>query len=127
MKTDTLWASGYEVYDRISAPYQKFLESLTATYAQPGFKAAADANGFKLFATARGAPENIGDILEAIHPVVRTNPVTGWKSIFAVGHHVEKINGLSELESKALLERYVILEPSFPSPQKSLSFKISSR
>ncbi|TVY88816.1 putative alpha-ketoglutarate-dependent sulfonate dioxygenase, partial [Lachnellula willkommii] len=30
---DTLWASGYEVYDRISTPVQKFLESLTATYA----------------------------------------------------------------------------------------------
>lgn len=34
---DTLWASGYELYDRLSPPYQKFFESLTATYAQPGF------------------------------------------------------------------------------------------
>jgi alpha-ketoglutarate-dependent taurine dioxygenase len=29
-----------------------------------------------------GAPENFGPDLEAIHPVVRTNPVTGWKGIF---------------------------------------------
>jgi alpha-ketoglutarate-dependent taurine dioxygenase len=106
---DTLWASGYEVYDRISTPYQKFLESLTATYAQPRFNEAAEKNGFKIYAEQRGAPENIGEILEAIHPVVRTNPVTGWKSIFAVGHHVQRINGLTELESKALLEWFVRL------------------
>ncbi|KAL5321410.1 hypothetical protein ACEPPN_009368 [Leptodophora sp. 'Broadleaf-Isolate-01'] len=101
---DTLWASGYEVYDRLSAPYQKFLESLTATYAQPKFNEAADKNGFKIYSEPRGAPENVGEKLEAIHPVIRTNPVTGWKSIFAVGHHVQKINDLAPEESKALLE-----------------------
>ncbi|KAF8856193.1 putative alpha-ketoglutarate-dependent taurine dioxygenase [Acephala macrosclerotiorum] len=106
---DTLWASGYEVYDRISEPVQKFLESLTATYAQPGFNKAAEKNGFKIYAEERGAPENVGEILEAIHPVIRTNPVTGWKSVFAVGHHVEKINGLAEGESKALLDWFTSL------------------
>ncbi|KAL0943296.1 alpha-ketoglutarate-dependent sulfonate [Colletotrichum truncatum] len=106
---DTLWASGYEVYDRISKPLQKFLDTLTATYAQPGFKQAADGNGFKLFSAERGAPENVGEILQAIHPVIRTNPVTGWKSVFAFGHHVEKINGLSEDESKHFLTWFVQL------------------
>jgi alpha-ketoglutarate-dependent taurine dioxygenase len=42
--------------------------------------------------------------LTAIHPVVRTNPVSGWKSIFPIGGHVGHINGLTELESKALLK-----------------------
>ncbi|KAF4626679.1 hypothetical protein G7Y89_g11478 [Cudoniella acicularis] len=106
---DTLWASGYEVYDRISTPLQKFFESLTATYAQPGFKEAADKNGFKLFVEPRGAPENVGDVLEAIHPVVRTNPVTGWKSIFALGHHVQHINGLTAGESKRFLDWFLRL------------------
>ena len=71
-----LWASGYDVYDRLSKPYQQFLEGLTATYAQPRFNAAADENKFKLYSGERGSPENVGDKLEAIHPVVRTNPVT---------------------------------------------------
>lgn len=106
---DTLWASGYEVYDRISEPYQKFLESLTATYAQPGFNRVAKENDFQIHTGPRGAPENVGDVLQAIHPVIRTNPVTGWKSVFAVGTHVEKINGLSEEESKHLLEWFVTL------------------
>ncbi|TEY86636.1 hypothetical protein BOTCAL_0005g00580 [Botryotinia calthae] len=106
---DTLWASGYEVYDRISKPVQKFLETLTATYAQPEFNKAADKNGFKLYSAERGAPENVGEKLEAVHPVVRTNPVTGWKSIFALGHHVSHINDLTTIESDALLAWFLRL------------------
>ncbi|KAF2667597.1 taurine catabolism dioxygenase [Microthyrium microscopicum] len=106
---DTLWASGYELYDRLSEPYQKFFEALNATYAQPGFAASARENGFELYSQPRGAPENVGNVLEAIHPVIRTNPVTGWKSIFAVGHHVAQINGLTEEESKHALNWFVSL------------------
>jgi len=58
------------VYDRISEPYQKFLESLTATYAQPLFNEAAAKNNFKIYSEPRGAPENTGEVLEAIHPVM---------------------------------------------------------
>ncbi|KAL2204356.1 TfdA family taurine catabolism dioxygenase TauD [Sarocladium strictum] len=106
---DTLWASGYELYDRISPTLRGFLDTLTATYAQPRFNEAADRNGFKLFSGERGAPENVGELLEAIHPVIRTNPVTGWKSVFAVGSHVQKINGLTEEESKHFLSWFVQL------------------
>jgi len=106
---DTLWASGYELYDRISAPLRRFLDGLTATYAQPGFNEAAARNNFKLYTAERGAPENNGEVLEAIHPVVRTNPVTGWKSVFAVGHHVQKVNGLAEEESRHFLDWFVQL------------------
>ncbi|CAG8271723.1 unnamed protein product [Penicillium olsonii] len=106
---DTLWASGYEVYDRISKPYQQFLETLTATYAQPRFNEIAKNNDFKVHPGPRGAPENVGEELRAEHPVIRTNPVTGWKSVFAVGAHVQKINDLSEEESRHLLQWFVTL------------------
>lgn len=106
---DTLWASGYELYDRISPTLQRFLDSLTAYYAQPLFNQAAEKNKFDIWTSERGAPENVGEILEAIHPVIRTNPVTGWKSIFAVGHHVQRIHGLSEEESKHFLSWFVQL------------------
>ena len=106
---DTLWASGYELYDRLSEPYQKFFENLTATYAQPGFEESAKANGFELYSKPRGAPENVGSKLEAVHPVIRTNPVTGWKSVFGVGHHVARINGLTEAESKQALNWFLLI------------------
>jgi alpha-ketoglutarate-dependent taurine dioxygenase len=101
---DTLWGSGYELYDRISEPYQKFLEGLTATFHQPGFIESAKRGGFQIYEKPRGAPENIGGELKAVHPVVRTNPVTGWKSIFPVGGHLSHINDVTDLESQALLK-----------------------
>ncbi|KAH9219262.1 hypothetical protein DL95DRAFT_433903 [Leptodontidium sp. 2 PMI_412] len=101
---DTLWASGYEIYDRISTPYQRFLETLTATFHQPGFLTAASNGNFKIYESPRGAPENVGRELKAVHPVVRTNPVTGWKSVFPVGGHVSHVDGVAEEESKALLK-----------------------
>jgi alpha-ketoglutarate-dependent taurine dioxygenase len=106
---DTLWASGYEIYDRLSEPYQTFLESLMATFEQPLFQAAAERNGFQLYDKPRGSPENVGRILKAVHPVVRTNPVTGWKSIFPVGGHVKHVNGVTEEESRHLLDWFLDL------------------
>ncbi|KAK0707255.1 hypothetical protein B0H67DRAFT_647450 [Lasiosphaeris hirsuta] len=106
---DTLWASGYELYDRISPVLRGFLDTLTAYYAQPAFNDAAKRNNFDIYAAERGAPENVGEVLEAIHPVIRTNPVTGWKSVFAVGHHVKRIHGLSDEESKYFLDWFVKL------------------
>ncbi|KAK3352883.1 hypothetical protein B0T25DRAFT_195848 [Lasiosphaeria hispida] len=106
---DTLWASGYEIYDRISEPYQKFLESLTATFAQPGFNKLAELSGIALYDKQRGAPENVGTELKAVHPVIRTNPVTGWKSVFPVGQHVSHINDVSPEESSKLLSWFLDL------------------
>lgn len=53
----------------------------------------------------RGAPANVGSAMEAVHPVVRTHPVTGWKSVYAMGTHCKKVNGLSPAESQYLLDR----------------------
>jgi len=82
---------------------------LTATFAQPGFNDAAARGGFQLYEKPRGSPLNVGSELKAIHPVVRTNPVTGWKSIFPIGAHVKHINGVTEAESKHLLSWFLKL------------------
>ncbi|KAH7148178.1 hypothetical protein EDB81DRAFT_932479 [Dactylonectria macrodidyma] len=101
---DTLWASGYDLYDRLSPPIQKLAESLTATHHQPNFVRVKEAFGQDLIDDYRGAPENTGLDFKAEHPVVRTNPVTGWKSLFAVGHQLTAghINGVTETESEIL-------------------------
>ena len=104
--TDTLWASGYEVYDRFSKPFQSLFESLTATYSQAkAMHDRARAVGQSLEEGPRGSPANVGTAMEAVHPVVRTHPVTGWKSVFAMGTHCKKINGISQPESQLLLDR----------------------
>jgi alpha-ketoglutarate-dependent taurine dioxygenase len=82
---------------------------LTSHCAQPIFNESAADNGFGIYTAPRGAPENVGDSLEAHHPVIRTNPVTGWKSVFALGSHVQRIEGLTDDESRHFLQWFVQL------------------
>ena len=76
---------------------REYLSTLDATHAQPVFKRHATEGGFPIV-SPRGAPENIGDDFSVVHPVVRTNPVTGWRSIYAAGLHLKEINGLTPYE-----------------------------
>ncbi|KAI1082720.1 taurine catabolism dioxygenase [Whalleya microplaca] len=101
---DTLWASGYEAYDRLSPPIQKLVEGLTATHHQPTFVKVSNDFGEELIDSNRGAPENNGLDFKAVHPIIRTNPVTGWKSLFGAAHQVEAgwINDVTDRESQIL-------------------------
>ncbi len=101
---DTLWASGYEIYDRLSSPMQKFLEGLTATHDATFFLAEAARLGNPVRKDIRGHPLNQGGGLTATHPVIRTNPVTGWKSVFVNKGFTKRINGVSRDESDLLLK-----------------------
>lgn len=91
---DTLWASGmsmvaswplwseltspgYDIYDRFSKPYQKFFESLTVTYSGEQLIKQAEALKIQLYDEPRGSPANVGTHFTAVHPLVRTHPVTG--------------------------------------------------
>ena len=97
------------MFDRVSKPYRQFLESLTANFAQSRYPQTAKEKNFDIYSKPRGAPENIGSHLSAVHPVIRTNPVTGWKTIYAVGNHVQQINGLSDTESRNLVDWFTRL------------------
>lgn len=61
-------------------------------------------HGIELINEDRGSPENTGLDFKAVHPVVRTNPVTGWKSLFAAGGQVAAghINDVTDRESDIL-------------------------
>jgi len=48
----------------------------------------------------------VGNHLSAVHPLVRTNPVTGWKSIFGIGNFPKYINELDPEESDELLKKF---------------------
>ncbi|GKZ88525.1 hypothetical protein AnigIFM59636_008386 [Aspergillus niger] len=103
---DTLWASGYEVYDRISKPYRGFLEGLSATHVGAGFKRM----GVKVYTGERGAPVNVGDELEAVHPDESDYGVevdlSDWYVHVAVGAFPSKINGLNRRESANMLQYF---------------------
>lgn len=103
---DTIWSSGYEVYDLLSTPFKKLFEGLQGIYQAPQFREAAERNGYQLHEGPRGAADNVGTDLDTKHPLVRTNPVTGWKSVFGVGNFLRQIENLTTEESESV-KRYV--------------------
>ncbi|KNG91429.1 putative alpha-ketoglutarate-dependent sulfonate dioxygenase [Aspergillus nomiae NRRL 13137] len=105
---DTLWASGYELYDRLSTPYQKFFESLTAQHEVPSLRKLAETEP-GIYDGPRGAPANTDMQFKQSHPMVRTHPVTGWKTLFAGGLHCRRINDVTDFESEQLLSKIISL------------------
>lgn len=103
---DTIWASGYGLAEKVSPEFLSYLEKLTGEYSQPQFANVTAKQKVPFWSEERGAPENVGTELTATHPIVRTNPVTGWKSIFGIGHHFTKINEVSGQEND-YVKRYL--------------------
>ncbi|KAL4919686.1 hypothetical protein BDW62DRAFT_199695 [Aspergillus aurantiobrunneus] len=105
---DMLFVSSYGLYDHLSEPWQKFAESLTATHFAEEYFMIRD-SGVPFEDWARGQPENIGFEFKESHPVVRTNPVTGWKGLFGEGFGL--VNGwydnMTEHESN-LVKQYFL-------------------
>ncbi|GAA6042333.1 hypothetical protein JCM8097_003851 [Rhodosporidiobolus ruineniae] len=100
---DTIWASAYEAYDRLTPSMQKFLEGLTAVHDGNGFHNRAAALGIKVHEGPRGHPDNVGADLSAVHPVIRTDPITGWKGLFVNPAFTKRIVELNKDESDVLL------------------------
>jgi taurine dioxygenase len=87
---DTMFANCYAAYDALSAAMKKMLEGLRAIHVDTvlaKFAGVEDPNA---------KPQS--------HPVVRTHPVTGRKSLFVNPLFTQHFDGMSREESKGLLE-----------------------
>lgn len=104
---DTLFIDGREAYRRLSPQVQKFLEGLTAIHS----------NYYQnKMATLRNQVAKIKADYFTEHPLVRTHPVTGEKSLFFSRVFIQKIKGLKASESDAILnflEDHVTNNPEF--------------
>jgi taurine dioxygenase len=80
---DTLFTNQYLAYERLSEPLRELLDGLTAVHHAAPF----------------GHPEQ-----QAIHPVVRTHPETGRRSLFVNRTFTSHIRELRRGESDALLQ-----------------------
>ncbi|KAJ3318322.1 hypothetical protein HDV06_000555 [Boothiomyces sp. JEL0866] len=90
---DTIWSSQYEAYNRLSKPFQKFLEGLTAIHSA---KEQAD------MAIRTGLPLRREPVINE-HPIVRTHPVTSKKALFVNPMFTRSIVGLKHEESQNIL------------------------
>lgn len=92
---DTMFASGEALYDRLSPSFAAYLETLEAVHSGETFIEEVKRNGGGLWQGERGSPFNKNQDLVAIHPVVRTNPVTGKKAVFVNKGFTKSIVGLT--------------------------------
>jgi taurine dioxygenase len=91
---DTLFASMYAAYEALSAPMQQLLLGLTAIH---------DSN--KAHTYRYKAQDRPGMTFpSAVHPVIRSHPITGRKALFVNRGFTTRIPELKRNESAALLE-----------------------
>jgi taurine dioxygenase len=92
---DTMWASMYAAYEALSDAMQRLLSGLRAVH---------DGSGFQRSARKAQHREDLEKDQTAVHPVVRTHPVSGRKGIFVNSVFTRRIEGMKPAESRALLE-----------------------
>ncbi len=100
---DTNWADSQLAYESLSAPVRQMIDQLTAVH---------DGNrefGYYL-EQKRGGKGNVWDgkevttLVPVEHPVVRVHPETGRKGIFVNPGFTSHIVGVSEAESRGILD-----------------------
>ena len=97
---DTLWASMTAAFDALSPPLRELTLKLEAWHDFSW--------GFKESLAEPGGRERLAGAVAANpprkHPVVRTHPLTGRKALFVNRLFTTRIDGLSGMESKHLLD-----------------------
>lgn len=97
---DTLWSSLYAPYESLSSDMQSHLSTLSAIHDMGSFR-----NNFAAMENAEQAlNENFGRVGQAIHPLVRTHPVTKRKFLFINQSFTKHIIGLTARDSDRLLQ-----------------------
>ncbi len=93
---DTLWTSTLAAYDALSAPMQRFLEGLCARHESEHI--------YRGRYSDRGVDDAGRHYPSAVHPVVRTHPDSGRRSLYVNPSFTTRIQELASDESTALLE-----------------------
>ncbi|CAI6341647.1 unnamed protein product [Periconia digitata] len=88
---DTLWASGYAAYEKLSPEFRKIIDGREAIY--------RSAHGY----LSRENPEAGPKFIERVHPIVRVHPATGWKALWVNRAYTVRILGLDKPESDVIL------------------------
>ncbi|KAK4177270.1 putative alpha-ketoglutarate-dependent sulfonate dioxygenase [Triangularia setosa] len=88
---DTLWASGYGAYEKLSPEFRRFIDGKQAVY--------RSAHAYLDQENLNAGPK----FIERIHPLVRVHPVTGWKALWVNRAMTLRIVGLDKSESDLIL------------------------
>ena len=93
---DTMFASMYAAYDALSDPIKALIADMKA------WNESAPVHRDRF--GAKGKLRDGEDVFpQALHPIVRTHPVTGRKGLFVNENFTTRIEGLKKHESDAIL------------------------
>jgi alpha-ketoglutarate-dependent taurine dioxygenase len=122
---DTIWANSVLAYAMLSdtmqamlAPLKVHMSMLWVLHSAQTYGAVDNTAVGRLAATKDGAPlsdDVVRKVKGSLHPLVRTHPVSGEKSLYCDGSYAVGIDGLSEPESEAILKMLVahMTQPAF--------------
>ncbi|WWC69807.1 uncharacterized protein I206_103750 [Kwoniella pini CBS 10737] len=102
---DTQWVNCYDILDKLSPSMLEYFKGLKAEHNANFFHQEAANHGRTISKTmVRGNPLNVGDDLSARHPLIRTNPVTGWNALYYSYGFGGRIQGVTYDEHVMLRE-----------------------
>ncbi len=96
---DTVFANMYLAYETLSAGMKRLLDGLACISSS----AKADVSRTREDRIKDSARADAKQLYEATHPVVRTHPETGRKSLYVNTAHALRFDGMTEEESAPLL------------------------
>jgi taurine dioxygenase len=97
---DTLWADMEAAYEGLGSSFKTLVEGMRAVHDFQNFRVL-----FKNTDEDRAKLRKMEDLFpNPSHPVVRTHPVTGRKSIYVNPQFTLRIEGLKPAESRAILD-----------------------
>ncbi|KAF4978722.1 hypothetical protein FZEAL_4942 [Fusarium zealandicum] len=88
---DTLWASGYASYEKLSPEFRMIIDGRSAIY--------TSTHPYLDHENPEAGPK----FIERIHPLVRGHPATGWKALWVNRAMTDSIVGLDKAESDVIL------------------------
>jgi taurine dioxygenase len=106
---DTLFTNQYLAYESLSDEMKKIAGQLRTVCVGDNFKAANGLSRKERYDRhmSEMKVKDPGDVITtSIHPLVRTHPETGRKSIY-IGGHVQNFDGMTDEESQPLMDFFM--------------------
>jgi len=103
---DTMFANQYMAYETLSPGMRAMLDPLKAVHSNGRILSSLEADDVLELGQGWGGTHTTHQMIESVHPVVRTHPETGRKALFVNPLHTERFENMTIGESLPLL-RYL--------------------
>jgi len=101
---DTNFANLTAAYEGLSEGMKEMLGAMRIVNSSAQRRLGGRAKKMQAMSAMKGNYGDDREVIEAVHPAVRRHPETGRKALFVSPSHVERFDGMTEEESRPLLD-----------------------